>query len=371
MNEEQDTYIEYLKELADLSKQTVDKVVQGLSGKQVPVKFTENISNFNKRLEAFLEAIKNNSDLIKVEKSAQQITIYINAIFNSIKNLEISEETHAARAKLPELATKLNNSINGRLVTLDNEELASQNSKLSERESLSPKDLRNSISNIEQQLKTSEERQERRLEVVTKKLIEAESSLENLEMEYSAKLEKIDGLYDTTISSLKDKQKSVDSLLGTISASVIAGDYDENAAKEKKSADNLRVASLVCMFVIALVLGYSIYETNLESFSWEKAIFRLTFTLLLSVPAAYLAKESAKHRQFQNAHLQTSLDLKAITPYIASLPDDVQHNLKADIANRLFVPKNEIKRETDIYPVNINELLVKLIEKVELKNKGG
>ncbi|PRO74102.1 hypothetical protein C6Y40_08020 [Alteromonas alba] len=134
MNEEHDSYIENLKELAGLSKQTVDKVVQGLSGKQVPVKLTDNINNFNKRLEAFLEAIRNNSDLNKVEKSAQQITIYINAIFNSIKDLEVSKETHSARAKLPELATKLNNSVNARLITLNNDELVSQESKIPERE---------------------------------------------------------------------------------------------------------------------------------------------------------------------------------------------------------------------------------------------
>ncbi len=134
MNEEHDSYIENLKELSGLSKQTVDKVVQGLSGKQVPVKLTDNINNFNKRLEAFLEAIRNNSDLNKVEKSAQQITIYINAIFNSIKDLEVSKETHSARAKLPELATKLNNSVNARLITLNNDELVSQESKIPERE---------------------------------------------------------------------------------------------------------------------------------------------------------------------------------------------------------------------------------------------
>lgn len=58
-----------------------------------------------------------------------------------------------------------------------------------------------------------------------------------------------------------------------------------------------------------------------------------------------------------------SLELQAITPYIASLPDEEQHKLKAEMATRLFGSKGQINN-SESYPINIQEILTKIIEKI-------
>jgi hypothetical protein len=121
------------------------------------------------------------------------------------------------------------------------------------------------------------------------------------------------------------------------------------------------------MVVIACVVGYSLYETTTDAFKWETSLFRLIFSVLLSVPAAYLARESAKLRQQQHSHHETSLNLKAIGPYIASLPEDEQNLIKSDIAKKMFTPKIQAIQSTDSYPINTQELFLKLFDKIDFK----
>jgi hypothetical protein len=230
--------------------------------------------------------------------------------------------------------------------------------------------LQKNIESLEGQLQDSEDRHEKRQITLSKRLEDMESSLESIEEDMKSRLKAVDTLYSSAKEDLDRKQKGVDDLLGTISASIIAGDYDSSATSEKKMADWLRVGSLGCMAIIALAVGFSLYETTTDAFKWENSLFRLVFTILLSVPAAYLARESAKHRQQQYTHLQTSLDLKAITPYLASLPIEEQHRLKSEIANRLFAPKNYSLDSNDAYPINTQEILMKLLDKVEFKSSN-
>lgn len=67
-------------------------------------------------------------------------------------------------------------------------------------------------------------------------------------------------------------------------------------------------------------------------------------------------------------HLQTSLDLKAIDPYLASLPIEEQHRIKSEMSNRLFATKNFSAVGADPYPINVQDVLVRLIDKLEFKD---
>lgn len=120
------------------------------------------------------------------------------------------------------------------------------------------------------------------------------------------------------------------------------------------------------MLTIVVVVGYSFLETTSADFQWQKSLFRIVLAMLLSVPAAYLARESAKHREQQYRHLQTSLDLKTISPYIASLPDEEQHKIKSEVASRLFAARDFSKVSSDPYPINMHEIIMELLKKVDV-----
>lgn len=204
---------------------------------------------------------------------------------------------------------------------------------------------------------------------LSSRLDELQQNLSSAEKIISEKESVIDTAFQNAEEELKSKMKAVDKLQGILAGKKMAGNFDESSSIEKNAADWLRIGSIVCMGIIALVVLYSLWETTTQDFNWQESLFRLIFSIVLSVPAAYLARESAKHRQQQYHYHQTSLDLKAITPYIASLPDDEQHRLKSEIAQRLFAPKNAgaVTPTQDPYPINAHEVLIALLNKLDFK----
>ena len=91
-------------------------------------------------------------------------------------------------------------------------------------------------------------------------------------------------------------------------------------------------------------------------------------SLVLSVPAAYLAREADKHRAKYNDYKKTAMDLKSINPYTDSLPEDQKNTLKAEMANRLFNKSNN-ENLTNSYPIDLQSLLTKALEIISNNQK--
>lgn len=182
----------------------------------------------------------------------------------------------------------------------------------------------------------------------------------------NVELKKVASLYEEALVELESKKAQINDILGHVSGRAIAGDFEASAAEEKVMANILRNLSLGAMAVIVSVVAYSFWESTFSDFQWQNSIFRLVLAIMLSVPAAYLARESAKHREQQYNHLQTSLDLKAITPYISSLPENEQHKIKIDIASKLFAARKSSNVVADPYPANVHEIVMEIIKKLEI-----
>jgi hypothetical protein len=193
-----------------------------------------------------------------------------------------------------------------------------------------------------------------------------EQKLNALEATAGNEISKITSAYSDALLEIEGKKTEIDNILGHVSGRAVAGDYEKSATEEKNKADWLRRGSLLCMALIAVSLGYSFWETIGTEFNWQKSLFRITLTFLLSVPAAYLARESAKHREQQYQHLQTSLDLKAISPFLASLPDEEQHKIKIAIASKLFAGRDFSKTSVDPFPLNTQEIIMELLKRLDL-----
>jgi hypothetical protein len=168
--------------------------------------------------------------------------------------------------------------------------------------------------------------------------------------------------YDATKPDIDHKLKELDQLLQLSGKKVLNGNYHEQARAEKNAANWLRFGALVTMLAVIAIIGYSFYEATKIDFNMEHALLRLVFSLILSVPAAYMARESSKHRQHQYTLQQTALDIGAIDPYIATLPPEVQNKIKEETATKLFSPKTFEHIGKESYPINIQELITKLVD---------
>jgi hypothetical protein len=223
------------------------------------------------------------------------------------------------------------------------------------------------IENARARLSVSLENQEERI-------LNLQTSLEDFSSQFSKSLDPLTERFQQALSSydehfryLEEKRDQVDDLVGLLGGKAVAGSYETNALEEQRTANNLRWGSIAFMVLILGVVGYSFIEATTAGFNLQNSVLRLVYSLLLSVPAAYLARESSKHRQQQYMHLQTALDLKAITPYIASLPPDIQNKLKEEMASKIFTPRTFDHLTKESYPINTQELVLALLSKIETK----
>jgi hypothetical protein len=144
----------------------------------------------------------------------------------------------------------------------------------------------------------------------------------------------------------------------------VLGGYSQAAVDEKKSADSLRMTSVFCMALMVVIVAVTLFEILFGSYyiTWESLVSRIAFTLIVSVPAAYFAKESNNHRLKYYEYKQTSLDLHAVSPYLKSLPEDEQNRLKSEFAQKLFINKSLASEASNSYPIDTQQLILKLID---------
>ncbi len=69
-----------------------------------------------------------------------------------------------------------------------------------------------------------------------------------------------------------------------------------------------------------------------ENFNWHFLAARAMAVIPLGVFAAYAAHKAEQHRQIERNSRKMELELAAINPYLAALPDETQHEVKRLLA---------------------------------------
>lgn len=202
-----------------------------------------------------------------------------------------------------------------------------------------------------------------------KTLQELESVFNREISPHQKKYEQFIAEYDAVKPDIDTRIAELDKLLGLQGKKVLAGRFEADAVNEEKAANYFRRGGIGVMIIAILVIVASYYELAEFDLSPSAAVVRIVFSLILSVPAAYLARESAKHRQRQYWLRQTALEIGAIDSYIATLPIEIQHKIKEETATKLFTPKPQEGFDKDSYPVNAQELLLKMIDVVGNKTQ--
>lgn len=202
-----------------------------------------------------------------------------------------------------------------------------------------------------------------RLEAVALNCAKTEATANGSQEAVNKALEVVGGVYEAAEQEISQKKGQIDKILGHVAGRALAGDFDKNASGEKRNADLLRFFSVACMAFTVILVGFTFYESAFGDFDWKVAISRVFMALVLSVPAGYLARESSRHRHQQQLYLQTSLSLKALPAYIASLPDEMQHKLKAEMTQRIF--SMGTSPSSDLGVLNVQDLMLELIRRFD------
>ena len=211
---------------------------------------------------------------------------------------------------------------------------------------------------------------ERQVDAIRQEIAAAELRLAELRNEGDAlgkrvtdQITQAAAAYESGTKLVEKAQEDFNELIGVATGNVIHGDYSESAKREKNAADRTRLWALACMAAVAIGLGYTLFATNLDEMKWQSAVTRGLLALAVSIPAGYLARESLRHRTQQHCYLQTALNLKAMEPFIASLPEPERNALKSEMAQRLFSTNRHPPSE-DLGLLNVHDLLLQAIKQL-------
>ncbi|WP_434950084.1 hypothetical protein ACRWQL_11510 [Shewanella sp. HL-SH4] len=166
------------------------------------------------------------------------------------------------------------------------------------------------------------------------------------------------------LDELEKKKSEASNLLQIIGNIGITGNYQNIANIEKAAADKWRNIALWLMISMVAVIGFTIFISATNGFDWKLALFRIGAALALAIPAAYAAKESAKHRLLENHNRRSELELASLDPYLEKLPEDTRNKVKEELTKKFFgLNSQEIKVEDSISSVAIFDLLKSAISK--------
>ncbi|MBK8853218.1 MAG: hypothetical protein IPN10_03705 [Saprospiraceae bacterium] len=85
-----------------------------------------------------------------------------------------------------------------------------------------------------------------------------------------------------------------------------------------------------------------------SEFDWVKSVLRIIAAAVLSYPATYASRESAKHRKLENFNRKLELELSSIDAFIELLPDEKKQVIKEKLAEKYFGSTIESFEDTDL-----------------------
>lgn len=222
----------------------------------------------------------------------------------------------------------------------------------------------------------------------TKKLVQAEkyaaevkNNIEKSKSEFNESIEEMRSSFEKLQSDLDSSQSEIDlakenakqstnkiyELLKFTSNQVLINSHSEIALEERNAANLYRRLSFLFMIVVVCYVGYTLYELNVtDPF---KLLLKFLFTIALSVPSAYLASESAKHRKQQHIHRQKAVDLLTVDPFIKGMNEQDQYKIKALVASHVFSNNDKDNSQNDTNAINYQQLIEKLIDKIDVTPK--
>lgn len=192
----------------------------------------------------------------------------------------------------------------------------------------------------------------------TERSTQFEKQAEQIDQEADKKLASILNSADETLNEISDKRSEAERIVNLIGNIGLTGNFKGAVAREKRSADRMRIIALSCFIVMVGVVLGTLFLSVENGFDPWLALFRLGAALSLIVPAAYAARESSRHRTLENRNRRAELELASIDAYLESLPDDKRAEIKADLTDKFFGKISEDdKSEPDVTAESLAGLL--------------
>ena len=159
--------------------------------------------------------------------------------------------------------------------------------------------------------------------------------------------EKLQGAFDkfkeaaaARTEDMKAKHAAILEIHGLVGTDGVAGGYQKGATDEHDAANLWRIIAMASLGLAAgwiqlkYWLGFDV--TAAGGVNWAEVITASSLTLVLLAAAGYASRQSKLHREAEQHMRWFALEVKAIDPFLSSLPEDQQNELKKQLSQKLF-----------------------------------
>ena len=158
---------------------------------------------------------------------------------------------------------------------------------------------------------------------------EARQSVKNLEGTYAREAKSV----VEKIDALREEAQKLVGIIGNVG--VISG--------YQKAANEARRMSFIWQIITVLAMGLLIwiaYDAFLpvigNEFSWPAFVGRVYVSLTVGALAAYAAYQGKQYHQVERRNRRIELELHSLPSYLAPLPQEMQHQVIMQVADRRF-----------------------------------
>lgn len=157
------------------------------------------------------------------------------------------------------------------------------------------------------------------------------------------KISQIDTDVESLVGKISEKETEARNLVQSVGEVLITGTYQKTAADESKLANMFRwitialfttgIAIVLSNYLVHLIAAFR--GTDYSETPWT-ILTRFLTALVISLPAFYTARESARHRTNADRARQRELELSTLGPFIELLPVETKTLIRDRLTDRYF-----------------------------------
>lgn len=133
---------------------------------------------------------------------------------------------------------------------------------------------------------------------------------------------------------------------GATSESALASHFGKYADEESRSADIFRAGTISCLLFVAAVATLLVIFVGVGNGNVTADVEHVAIIVPIAVLAAYLGRESGRHRQFARSARELQVRLLTFDAFIEPLTDSQKEAVRTEFAKRIYtVQEVEISNE--------------------------
>ena len=183
-------------------------------------------------------------------------------------------------------------------------------------------------------------------DVLDKLQAESRGRFASIDSQAEAVFIDVEAQANASLAKIGELHEQAKALVDATSKHAVSGQYSTWAAYQAKAA---RIWEGLALFVGLVTVGGTVWlVTTAESDSIQFTVYKFTIAVLAAGLFGYVAKQAASRREQERKYKRDALDLAALEPFLANLPELHATALRQQFAARMFAARDSSGSENAV-----------------------